>query len=1219
MRRPISFPVVVLLALRTAGDLTPQEPRGAHGVPAPPRLLEPGAPLEGVLASGDPLLPGGGPHRGFAFKASEAGRVAVRLTSWHFDSRLEVRSQNGETIARDDDGGPGDGAEAAFEAEAGKEYLVIAASSGPEDVGPFRVEVRREELGKPRPPDDLQRDQEWYEEALRANVRPLRKLKLLDALGEHYRLLDQPERARRAWEEGARLSAESGARRFQAVFERDLAVLLRDPRDRGALEGSLDRLAKGLATFEEVLDGSGKAETLRQIGKTQLAFEPPRTEEALARFHEALRLVRDAGDLLGEANVLGSIADAYLIRRGPRDPEQAVEHYERALGIHRRFGNTRRVGDVLGDLGSAWSQRGEVFRAMDLYREALAIHRQIKHRRLEKTVLKNLVSCELKVGQATEALAHLQEALEIYRAEGNRRSEGVALAEMARTALALGRYEKAASFSGLALAAFRETGERSGEGEVLWMLGTLHLELGHLERADERLRTALEIGRQTLNRKLEARATGSLGILQRRRGQTAAAIERYAETIALARDLKDPEIEAAFLTNLATAQSAAGEHAEAMKAADSALVIHRKNRNRRSEGIALCVLGRIQEDGGRPGEAAALYEEALGVHDATHNAHWQARTRRLLGRLQSRLGKEDQALVSFREAQRITLGIAASLERELDEGSLLAFLAREDGEGFEEHFEVLARLSERAAARDERRALLEKALTAAEDRRARALANAVRAAELRELLSPEGRKIWDRIRESHERGSRERTRAWAEAERHPGRREEIQRALGERLKALEDETASLELELKAKEPKHAALCAAPQEIRQGDLGRFVGPGGALAYYALAGERVAAIAWTQAEGIRLRFLDMPAARLREAVQKVLVKLQGRAGLASLRAELRELGRNLIGEFEGVLGKASRLVVVPDDALHLLPFEALVLGDGSYLVERVEVSYAPSIQVLALLEGKPGREAELELVVYGDPMLEGSSEPPPATERTWTRGGAPRFKRLPNAAAEIDDVARLFERKLVRRGQEVLESSFKREAGKGRVLHVVTHGEFRIRRGEGASLPFHSQRPDVLFRSGLVFEELYKAEEGGDDGFLDASEVLGLDLRSVDLVTLSACETAAGDVRGCEGKFGLERAIFAAGARTLVGSLWKVDDEAAGALMACFYRDLRAGKGKAEALRLAKLGLLEKRGSPGAKQRAGAAEGAERAPQAPRRDLSHPYYWAAFILSGDGGRL
>jgi CHAT domain-containing protein len=131
---------------------------------------------------------------------------------------------------------------------------------------------------------------------------------------------------------------------------------------------------------------------------------------------------------------------------------------------------------------------------------------------------------------------------------------------------------------------------------------------------------------------------------------------------------------------------------------------------------------------------------------------------------------------------------------------------------------------------------------------------------------------------------------------------------------------------------------------------------------------------------------------------------------------------------------------------------------------------------------------------------------------------------------------------------------------------------------------------------------------DDGILTALEVAELDLSGVELASLSACETGLGETAGGEGLLGLQRAFQTAGARSVVASLWQVDDEATRQLMVRFYENLWRAKeplGKLAALREAQMWML----------REGVKRGLVRRTAAKEPTRTPPYYWAAFVLSGD----
>jgi CHAT domain-containing protein len=288
--------------------------------------------------------------------------------------------------------------------------------------------------------------------------------------------------------------------------------------------------------------------------------------------------------------------------------------------------------------------------------------------------------------------------------------------------------------------------------------------------------------------------------------------------------------------------------------------------------------------------------------------------------------------------------------------------------------------------------------------------------------------------------------------------------------------------------------------------------------------------------------------------------------------------------------------------------------------------------------------------------GEARPPGRLSRDLDRGRL-AFSRLPGTRLEGEQVGGLLGVRPWLEG-EALEGRLK-GCGSPRVLHLATHGFFLPDRppppprspfgpeaiGWGAAPgPARLSGPALespMLRSGLALAgantwlKAGTAPAEAEDGLLTAEDVLGLDLLDTELVVLSACETGLGEVHVSEGVFGLRRAFVAAGAKTLVMSLWKVPDLATAVLMGRFYENLLARHmARDEALRDAQfytrdvtVGRLRRhwlspevieRLAAGSDRAKGHLQELARRPD-DHRPFAHPRYWGAFICQGDTAPL
>jgi CHAT domain-containing protein/Tfp pilus assembly protein PilF len=300
------------------------------------------------------------------------------------------------------------------------------------------------------------------------------------------------------------------------------------------------------------------------------------------------------------------------------------------------------------------------------------------------------------------------------------------------------------------------------------------------------------------------------------------------------------------------------------------------------------------------------------------------------------------------------------------------------------------------------------------------------------------------------------------------------------------------------------------------------------------------------------------------------------------------------------------------------ERALAGQGSWKLSGDDISLRTRISVFTgkLSDGRASGTREKrndDSSISRDPW-EFRLPPEEAAEPGQTRGLAElklgKVPRLPGTAAEAEVVAeglhKLFAVEPLLRTEEKATTAAFLALRRPRALVLATHGFFLpdqeisaeerelLARNPDAKL--RQRIEDPLLRCGLLLAGCNKAG-GGDTGVLTGKEVLSADLRGCDMVVLSACETGLGDVHVGEGVAGLRQAFQLAGASSVLASLWKVPDDETALLMAALVDGLGQGQDRAAAL----------------------AE-AQRRRIAARRDkfgAAHPYYWAAFSLTGDAG--
>jgi len=351
----------------------------------------------------------------------------------------------------------------------------------------------------------------------------------------------------------------------------------------------------------------------------------------------------------------------------------------------------------------------------------------------------------------------------------------------------------------------------------------------------------------------------------------------------------------------------------------------------------------------------------------------------------------------------------------------------------------------------------------------------------------------------------------------------------------------------------------------------------LLEYVVTNDKTYLFAITKPVGkAEIQVYELPIKRVELAKQVESFRQQLAARDLGFRASAAKLFELLLKPAQAQLRGKTNVVIAPDSNLWDLPFQALVNNAGHFVMEDASVSYAPSLTVLREMTkrrvNQAATHAPATLLALGNPVSGGTTAK--GTGQTLRNGN---LDPLPEAGEEVKAVARLYgaARSKVYVGAEAREDRVRSEAGRASILHFTTHG--------------------TLNNAAPMYSYLTLAEGGpNDDGLLEAWELMQLDLKA-DLAVLSACETARGRIGAGEGVIGFSWAMFIAGVPATVVSQWKVESASTRDLMVNFHRSLISSNKptKADALRQAALKLMR------------------------NPETSHPFYWAGFVLVGDGG--
>ena len=801
--------------------------------------------------------------------------------------------------------------------------------------------------------------------------------------------------------------------------------------------------------------------------------------------------------------------------------------------------------------------------------EAAALSESVGDKLRQSRALMYVALGRFHGGQIEEAIEPFEQSARLAGEAGDTRTQALALRSAATLLFHSGHYDDSLYFYDQALRLQRLLKNRAAEASVLSSMGRIYSAMHEYAQAEQVLHESLTTARELKDQLVEFSALAKLASLELTRADYRQALNYSDEAF----KLTSPEIDASSKNELRYDTSIAhfglGDYQRSADELQTVLSFLRKYKILSGEGVALGSLAQLQLRLGHSQEALATAASALTLlRRSGEEPALQANALYTEALAQKALGNNTAALENLRAA--ISTTERARLLSVSNEMSRAEFFSSKS-DIYLATIELLATLGK-----------TDEALAVAESYHGRAFLDSLAEARAelgrtlpRELLAREDA-ILSHISEIQKH-------LWEEnisAEREQQLKKEL--ALGEA------ELAQFQLEVRRADPRYASVKhPRPMSVTQIQSTLLDDQTGLLEY-VVGSEK--SFAWLVLKD-KLFFATLPGEKaLRAQVADYRNALTERpAGTSQTKAKLDPLSGQLfqilIGPFQQHLAATRKLMIIPDKSLSYLPFEALENGSthtNEYLIEKFTINYGPSASALSEIAQTPAAAPSASIIAFGDPIYDAADVEPektgavqsPNAKISEARGFA--LRRLPYTRTEVNNIGALFppaQRKILV-GLEANEFNLKTlPLDTYRYVHFASHG-------------FVDE--DAPSRSGIFLSTVGNKKE---DGLVQMTEIMRLKLNA-DLVTLSACRTGMGRVVGGEGVLGLTRAFLYAGSRSVVASLWNVNDTATAELMKSFYANLRKGEAKDEALRQAKLSMLKSK-QPG---------------------WRHPYYWAPFVLVG-----
>ncbi|MGV3614198.1 MAG: CHAT domain-containing tetratricopeptide repeat protein [Fimbriimonas sp.] len=934
---------------------------------------------------------------------------------------------------------------------------------------------------------------------------------------------------------------------------------------------ALDCLMLALPLRRKQRDVAGEASALTNIGHIYSLTGEKR--KALEYFERSLPLQRKSLNAPGEARALNQIG---VIHSDFGLTQKALTYYEQALSVSRKVGSRDVEAMSLNNMGLLYSGRGDTHKALECLEQALRLRRQIDDPAGEAATLDNIGLVYSRLGEKQKAVDYLTQALELSQRVGDIAGEATVLSNLGIAAYEQGERRQAMEFFERSLSLHKKAGDLGGEVSALRNMGELYARLGDKNTALQLLEQALATSKKLGLTPEETTILTSIGLLYFDSEDNDKALSRFERALKLSREGGFALNEATVLNNLGSFYARTGDVKKAVEHFELALALGRKIGVQEVEASTLNNVAHLYADLGDKWKALRTYDQALAIVVRLGDKGGEATTLHNIAEMYAFDGRNDAAICLLKKSVDLVQSIRGDVRllgnglersylkgRELTYRALIHLLLREGRIAESEQVREMLKIEEATQFLGPQR---------------------THDAVIRETFKlPREKEILAKYRENAdhigtlyaEKGTLERkssrtpeeTRRFEELDSiirnaqlvYEKARDVLLTELEKEEKAGADENgkrglaATTSLRLSSLDSLPAKLAALPSEA-----GRT-----AVVHATFFKTTLHFVVYT-ADGRFSTSQDVGPEALKEVgapnFADLIVQWRDRIRKKDAKDAQVWAGKVYDAAFKDLVAqlrqaKIQTILWSLDRNLRYIPVSALV-ANGRALQEEFAMGLVTGLGLPDL-----GNRGERSAVAFAS-----------------TAGQPPLPYAEQEAQSVVDTYAPGKAKALV--GPDFTKSAFQEACREGTYagFHLATH--FKLR-PNGDSILTLGDGSDILLADLLLSN--------------------GRTFANVDLLVLSACETGLGFSGGDEGN---EIESFAAvatqhGAKAVVATLWKVDDEGSKIFMEHFYRRMKdhPGEGKGESLRRTQLAF---------------ADGTVKHPSL---DLKQPYYWAPFVLVGN----